>query len=159
MTPITRDELTGLLNANRIRPRLKRELRFVPEEIEDWADRDFLAVMNRSRTEGVLVVPFDITVVLPFRLSKRTPNYAGRTEAIICDFCATWQSGTHSGVLTFELASKSVSYLVCGDLNCSLHVRDKTAESKRSRTQLRETMTIEARIERLRSRLKVIAFV
>lgn len=53
MKTLTREEFTEL--AKNVRPRLRRELRFVPEEITDWHDRDFLAVMNRSNTEGVLV--------------------------------------------------------------------------------------------------------
>src|SRR6266542_1664777 len=141
MKAITRSELSELLKLSSVRPRLKRELRFVPEEITSWEDRDFLTVMNRSQTEGVLIAPLKTMAVLPFRLSKRTPNQAGRIEAIICDFCATWQGGTHSVVLTFDMPPKSISYLVCRDLACSFHVRDKTAAAKRSRTQLRETIT------------------
>jgi len=156
MKAITRSEFDNLLRVSRVRSRLKRELRFVPEEITDWEIRDFLVVMNRSQAEGVLAAPRGQMMIMPFRLSKRMPNQSGRIEAIICDFCATWQSGTHSQILTFELQSKSVSYLVCGDLNCSLHVRDKTAAAKRSRTQLRETMSTEARIGRLKNRLESI---
>lgn len=152
MNALTRDELTRLLDENRIKPRLKRELRFTPEAITDWEDRDFLVVTNRSRSEGVLIFPGAKNVV-PFALQPRKANASGRVEPIICDFCATWQRGSNSAVISFQKERSSQSFLCCGDLDCSSHVRDKTPESKLSRTQLRENMTPQARIERLRSRL------
>lgn len=154
MRPITRDEFAELIRNARIRPRLARELRFVPEKVTNWPDRDFLVVMNKSQAEGVVIASG--ARLAAFRLFKRTPNNTGRIEAIICDICATWQPGTHSAVLNFEKEASSVSFLVCGDLNCSLHVRDKTAAARRSRVQLRETITLEGRIERLRKCLSVI---
>ena len=153
MKAIPREGLGALLDENRIKPRLKRDLRFVPETIADWEDRDFLAVTNRSKSEGVLIVSAEKYIVMPFTLQSRKANAAGRVEPIICDFCATWQRGSNSAVISFQKYRSSQSFLCCGDLNCSLHVRDKTPESKLSRTQLRENMTPQARIERLRSRL------
>ncbi len=150
----TREELTKLLTAARISKRILRDLRYVPEEITYPDERDFLAIMNKASSEGVLL--YDETVI-PFQLSKRTANYAGRTEAIICDICATWQRGTNSAVLTLRRSTeRSSSYLVCADLDCSLHVRDMTNASKLSRVQLREHITIPERIERLTTRLRVI---
>jgi len=145
-----------LLTDASVKLRLCRELRFVPEEIVDWNDRDFLPVMNRSQSEGVLIAPLETLHVVAFRLQKRRANSVGRVEAIICDICATWQRGSNSAVITFPKANSSVSFLVCADLNCSRHVRDKTEQSKFSRTQLRENMTSEARQERLKVRLRNI---
>lgn len=139
MQVITRDNFQHLLTEAHIKPRLKRELRFVPEEISDWEDRDFIAVMNRSRSGGVIVASLERTFVVPLTIQKRVPNRTGRVEAVICDFCATWQRGSNSATITFRKANSTVSFLCCGDLLCSLHVRDKTPAAKLSRTQLRET--------------------
>lgn len=152
MRNITREDITNLP----IKPRIKRDLRFVPEEISDWVDRDFIAVMNRAQSEGVLIAELGERYVATFRLQKRSANSQGRVEAIICDFCATWQRGSNSFVISFQKEKGSVSFLCCGDLLCSFHVREKTLESKLSRTQLRETVSVEGKIQRLRNRLKNI---
>jgi hypothetical protein len=155
MDPITREEFAEL--ASSLKPRLRRELRFVPEEITAWEDRDFLAVTNKQGNEGILIVPFAHKKTAPFSLQARKPNASGRVEAIICDICATWQRGTHSAVITFPVdAARSVSFLCCADLLCSFHVRGKTTAAQLSRTQLREQITTEGRIMRLKERLTAI---
>lgn len=156
MIPIMRDEFSQLVTDAKVKLRLKRELRFVPEEITNWEARDFVAVANKSGTEGVLVVPFDKIYVVPFRLQARKANQRGRIEAIICDICVTWQRGSHSAAITFPKENSSVTFLCCADLLCSLHVRDKTLQGKLSRTQLREHNSIEDRVRRLKSRLDKI---
>lgn len=110
-----------------IKPRLKRELRFVPEEIADWESRDFIALMNKAQSEGILITELGIGHAAPFRLQKRSANFQGRVEAIICDFCATWQRGSNSMVISFQKEKGSVSFLCCGDLLCSFHVREKNS--------------------------------
>lgn len=157
MRAIDRTQFAELLEGSKIKLRLRRELRFVPEEITDWDERDFLAVMNRSRSEGVLLLVSDETMLLPFRLHARKASANGRISAIICDLCMTWQPGTNSAVITFDRQRSSLSFLCCADLNCSLHVRDKTTEAARSRTQVREIISIESRINRLVSKLLQIA--
>lgn len=154
MKRLTRQEFTDLVVASSVRPRLRRELRFVPEEITGWEDRDFLAVMTKSGNEGVLILSENSVRILPFRLQARKPNGRGRVEAIICDLCVTWQRGTHSGVITFDRTDgSSLSLLCCGDLQCSLHVRGKTSAATLSRAQLCEDITPIRRIERLQARL------
>lgn len=154
MDVISREQFAEL--AKTIKTRLRRELRFVPEEITGWDQRDFLAVTNKQGNEGVLIVPF-LDKVVPFTLQPRKPNASGRTEAIICDICATWQRGTRSAVITFTVdASRTVSFLCCEDLLCSWHVRSLTAAATLSRSQLREQMTVDERIERLKRRLEAI---
>lgn len=152
MKALSRDDIVNLS----IKPRLKRELRFVPEEVFDWEERDFIAVMNKAKNEGVLIAELEERYVATFRLQKRSANSRGQAEAIICDFCATWQRGSNSTVISFQKEKGSVSFLCCGDLLCSFHVREKTPESKLSRTQLRETISVESKIQRLRDRLKSI---
>lgn len=153
MKPLGRQQFAVLITRARVKPRIQRELRFVPEEISHWEDRDFLAVTNKSQTEGVLVVPF-IDRVLPFELRMvKTKASGALPAAVICDFCATWQRGSNISTITFSKDRRSVSFLVCGDLDCSLHVRDKTEAARLSRTQLREDISEEARIKRLLARM------
>lgn len=96
---------------------------------------------------------------MPFRLQARKPGASGRTEAIICDFCATWQRGSNSASIAFTREKSTQTFLCCGDLLCSLHVRNKTQASKLSRTQLRENNTVEERVARLRARLSELVLV
>jgi len=151
---LTREAFTQRIDAATIKPRLSRELRFVPEEITNWGQRDFLAILTKSKNEGVLLYG-DHTAA--FMLSKRKPGVSGRIEPIICDLCASWQRGSNSATITFTRSDKStVSYLCCGDLDCSLHVRGLTAAGKVARTQLCEDITLARRIERLHVRLERI---
>lgn len=156
MKPFSRQQFTDLVVRARVKLRLQRELRYVPEEIRDWEERDFLAVMNKSRTEGVLIVPFiDRVIAFELRSLKARANGA-LPAAVICDFCATWQRSTRAATITFSKDKRSLTFLVCADLNCSLHVRDKTEEARVSRTQLREDITEEGRVERLLRRMTEI---
>jgi len=158
MKALTKQEFIDLLAISSVRPRLRRELRFVPGEITDWDDRDFLVATTKGGNEGVMILPDNNMRVLSFRLQARKPNAKGRIEAIICDLCATWQRGTHSAMITFDRGDgSSVSFLCCGDLQCSLHVRGKTAASTLSRTQLREDITPQGRVTRLQDRLAALA--
>ena len=95
--------------------------------------------------------------VIPFQLAPRTAKTNGSIAAIICDICATWRRGPESAVITFPKGDRSmVSHLVCADLECSLHVRAMTNTGVMSRSQIREDISQEKRIERLRSRLWAI---
>jgi hypothetical protein len=154
MHKITREEFAARIVVARIKPRLRKVLRFVPEEITEWDSRDFLAVTDKSGNEGVLLYQ-DITV--PFTLSPMVARAGGRVAAIICDICATWRRGPESAVLTLPKDdNRTVSYLVCADLNCSLHVRAMTSAGVLSRSQIREDITPDRRKERLRERLAAI---
>jgi hypothetical protein len=154
MNSLTREEFARRLGMAGLKPRLARELRFVPEEITNWEQRDFLAIFTKSKNEGVLLYG-DHTVA--FMLSKRKPGVSGRIEPIICDLCATWQRGSNSATITFVRKDKStVSYLCCEDLDCSLHVRGLTNAGKLARTQLREAITPERRIRRLYTKTSAI---
>jgi len=156
MNKVTREEFADVVKTSGIKPRLKRELRFVPGEIIDWQLRDFIAVTNKSKTEGVLIADRDVLVAVPFKLERRAASNSGRVEAIICDICASWQCGSNSAAITFTKEKSTTTYLVCQDLDCSLHVRDKTPQAVLSRAQLREHLTPEERVERLRRRLFAI---
>ena len=144
-----------MVQAARIPRRLAGALRYQPESISHPEARDFLAVTNKSGSEGVLL--YDNTLLYPFTLQSRHANSTGRVEAIICDICATWQRGTNSASITFARSrTHSASFLVCADLACSLHVRDLTPAAQLSRTQLREHTTPDVRVARLHARLAAI---
>jgi len=157
MQAITREQFARLVKDAHIRPRLVRDLRFVPEEITDWPDRELLAVTTRADTEGVLIAQLDELYVLPFEIKRITDKQTGRSRPITCDFCYTWQQGSNAASITFTLGDDHArGFLCCADLDCSLHVRGKTAASVLSRSQLHEDITAEQRIERLRSKLRAL---
>lgn len=150
--------LDDLVKQGILKRKYALDLKFAPAEISNWHERDFLAVTDRHCSKGVIIAELDTLFKVPFSLQSRRPSsMTGRTEAIICDFCSTWQRGSNSAVITFDLGSKSSrSYLCCADLMCSLHVRDLTTQAALSRTQLREQVTPIRRIERLRENLHSI---
>ncbi|MES2630801.1 MAG: FBP domain-containing protein [Patescibacteria group bacterium] len=160
MKKITLDEFNELLAQTTIKPRLRKELRFVNStesmSNEEWTDRELLNITDRSGNNGVLIVSLtDNLYIMPYELKTGiTSSATGRSQSIICDFCQTWQYGNRSGSITFpKNRDSNISYIVCADLKCSLHVRNKTEASHTSRSQLREDLTIEQRIERLESRM------
>lgn len=160
MKKLSLDDFTMLIADEPIKPRLKKELRFVAstENIsdEEWADRELLAVTDRTGTKGVLLVLLNDTIrVVPYEMKLGIKSSTtGRSQSIICDFCRTWQAGDRAGSITFAKSRvSSVSYLCCADLKCSMHVRNKTQAAHTSRAQLREDLSIEQRVDRLRTRL------
>ena len=153
-------EFNSLLAETTIKPRLKSELRFVAStehlSDEEWADRELLAITDRNGNKGVLLVWLNGALsTLPYEMKVGiTSSSTGRSQSVICDFCQTWQYGNKAGSISFaKTRTSSVSYLVCEDLKCSMHVRNKTPEAWTSRAQLREDISIEQRIERLNERL------
>jgi hypothetical protein len=156
MQALDREQLTQLLKAQRVRPRLVRDLRFVPEEITDWHNRELLAISTRSGAAGVLLIETGQSYVLPYELTtKIADKTTGRTKAVICDFCYTWQRGSNAARITFLRPSDSHSFtfLCCADLACSLHVRNLTPQASLSRSQLREDLSPAQRVQRLREKL------
>ena len=165
MITIDAEQFRRIIDASIVKPRLKRELRFVPStenmSESDWAQTEMIAIKDRSGNNGVLIVSLESGMyVLPFAIKSLGKSATtGRAQPIICDICVTWQSGSRAGSITFIGAKKStsnVAYLCCADLACSRHVRTKTDASKMSRAQLREDLDNEQRVQRLRSRLEDI---
>lgn len=161
MKKLNLDTFNELIANAAIKPRLKNELRFInsTENLSDkeWEERELLAVSDRNGNKGVLLVSLDDELfILPYELKTGiTSSATGRAQSVICDFCQTWQYGNKSGSISFAKdRNKTVSYLCCADLKCSMHIRNKTEESHVSRTQLREDLTIEQRVERLKTRMR-----
>lgn len=155
MQQFNTDEFMALLKAQRVGSRLVRDIRFNPDHA--LPDHELLAVLTRSGNEGVLLVNLDADLyVLAFELMTNVrDNTTGRAKPITCDFCYTWQQGDKAGRITFMRASDGhkFTFLCCGDLQCSSHVRGLTSEALLSRTQLHEDMTPEQRAARLRTKL------
>lgn len=152
-----------LLEQAVVKPRLKRELRFVTSTAslsdENWHNSEFVTVTDRSGNKGVLLLQLDDAFyVLAYESKRGITNSFGKAQPIICDFCRTWQTGSRSGSILFTIGRDTASfgYLCCADLRCSDHVRSKTQAARTSRAQLREDLTDERRVTRLQERLRQI---
>lgn len=161
MRTLNPDQFTELVRQAHVKPRLRRELRF-GSSIADispdiWADLELISISDRSGNEGVLLIELeDMLYILPYEMSSRlTDTRTGRSKPVICDLCTTWQSGGNAASITFNnlKTTNRNTFLCCADLKCSLHVRNKTSEALQSRSQLREDLTAEQRIERFRLKL------
>ncbi|HYG83536.1 MAG TPA: FBP domain-containing protein [Verrucomicrobiae bacterium] len=161
MKQLTPHDFTLVLERAAIRPRLRRTVKFVAATgsmtTQDWHNRELLAIADRSGNSGVLLIEIENRLyALAYELSPGIKDKTGRTKPVICDFCRTWQAGGNAARITFEKATSvyhSVTFLCCADLDCSLHIRDLTSAAKTSRAQLREDMTLDQRIQRLKNRL------
>jgi hypothetical protein len=160
MKTLSQDEFNGIIQQVDIKPRLKKELKFVASASrlqQDWSTYELISIADRTGDKGVLLLqPEDILYITPYELSRRiVDSSTGRSRAIICDFCYTWQPGSNAASITFPHADTkhSIRLLCCADLDCSQHVRTMTKASVVSRTQLREDMTNEDRVARLKRRL------
>lgn len=140
---------------------MKDELKFVrsTEHMpDDWSEYELVAIRDKTDDKGVLLLrPRDEIYVVEYELSRRiVDSQTGRTRAVICDFCFTWQPGSNAASITFiqPRSKRKVTFLCCADLDCSRHVRTLTDASKMSRAQLREYLSNEDRIERLKRKLQ-----
>lgn len=162
MQQLQTTELTALLRAAQVKPRLATELRFQPQYITDWLERELLALTDRTMNKGVLLFqPGDVLYIAPFSLLRGIKDHTtGRFRPITCDFCYTWQAGSAAASISFMLAkdpARTITYLCCADLQCSQHVRTKTEQARLSRTQLRENIDETGRVLRLQKRLDRLA--
>lgn len=158
MQTLNREQFAELLQQANVKARLRRDLRFAPETITDW-DIELLAVADRTGDKGVLLIELDGGFyVLSYTLLRKIADKTGRSKPITCDFCCTWQAGGKAGRITFTRPSDqhTFTFLCCGGLKCTWHVRDKTPESRLSRTQLHEDLNTAQRIARLHTRLQEI---
>lgn len=160
MKTLTQDEFNKILQQVDIKPRLKKELKFVSSTShlsDDWSPYELIAITDRTGDKGVLLLqPEDRLYVAQYELSRRIVDAStGRSRAIICDFCYTWQPGSNAASITFVHADSKhrIRFLCCGDLACSQHVRTMTKAALMSRAQLRENLTNEDRVARLKARL------
>lgn len=162
MNALTSTQFESLLAAADMKPRFKRDLKFTAstEGMDDaaWSETELFPVWNKSKNGGVLLLqPDDDIYAIPFEATVSKADVTGKSRSVICDFCYTWRSGREGGFVTFypdRSSDNSLSLLCCMELGCSAHVRTKTKAALKSRTQLRENMTNDDRIERLRQKLR-----
>lgn len=113
-------------------------------ELVPFADKELI--------KGILLFEHSGAVqAVQFVRSKIKPGKGGVSRPIICDFCFTLQPRSNISLITFPLdrtATRTVAYYVCADLVCSLHVRGVTDALVRSKSQLREDISPEDRIQR-----------
>lgn len=141
------------------------DIRLGDEQVE------VLPLTDRSGSEGVLIgVVDELVYASRYSVGARSVDKTGRSKPAICDLCKTQQEAGGVRLVSFpkpdaDSEHDSNGYLCCADLACSLHVRDLTPESLRSRTVLRETefvdgvqkpLTTERRIARLKNNLTVL---
>ncbi len=166
MRKLTQETFHQLLEQTTIRPRVKREVRFMSSAAhlsdDDWAETELLAISDKAGNKGVLVLqaPDEAFYATSYELSRGLTSSTGKAQPIICDFCRTWQTGSRSGSITLAKPGRntgSITFLCCADLLCSRHVRNLTSAAKTSRSQLREDMTNEQRVERLKQRIEEIS--
>lgn len=162
MNIITQESFTLLIKNAAIKPRFKRDLKFTTstEHLtpDQWQHSEIIPIWNKSKNGGVLLLqPYDTLHIVAFDDSSRAGDANGRVKPIICDFCYTWQPGLDGNFVTFypqKSDSRSVSILCCADFNCSNHARGTTLAAKRARAQIREHLTNDSRIERLREKVQ-----
>ena len=160
MRTLSQDSLNALVKETSIKPRVVSELKFaksVENLLSDWSNYELVAIFDRTNEKGILLLQPDTELyIVQYELSKKVIDFkTGRRRAIICDFCYTWQSGSNAASITFSIgkSKRKVRFICCADLQCSMHVRTLTKSSTMSRAQLRENMTNEDRVHRLKKRL------
>ena len=160
MKTIDQEEFGQILQQVDMKPRLKKELKFVSSTAQladDWSNYELIAITDRTGDKGVLLLqPEGMLYVAQYELSRRIiDSTTGRGRAIICDFCYTWQPGSNAASITFTMpdTKRTIRFLCCGDLACSQHVRTATKASVVSRAQVREDLLDDDRIARLKVRL------
>lgn len=157
MKVITSEIYDQVIAAVGLKPKFVRELRPKFDMVTDW-DREFVTITDRSGNRGLLWIELDEKIyILPYTLSRGIVDKAsGRARPVICDLCFTQQIGTAAARIALSLpgrAEATRSLLCCADLACSDHVRGRTLSSRRSRAQLRESISQEDRVRRLQRKL------
>lgn len=160
MNTLTNEQFEMMLKDAPIKPRLKRDLKFRQStehmDVSAWVETELLPIWNKSKNGGILLIQLsDDLFILPFDATRAAADATGRSKPVICDLCYTWQPSSSGGFVTFypdKSGDNSVSLLCCQDLRCSDNVRTKTSAGIKSRTQLREHMTNEDRVERLKQK-------
>lgn len=163
MKAISIQQANDILAAKKVQKALVRRLRLsLLAEISEkhWSNLELFALPTKDAKAGVLFIELDGQLFCaPYEINRVASTLNGRSKPVICDFCKTWQAGERSGSITFRTrraSLDSVSFLCCLDLECSLHVRDLTEASKVSRSQIREDISTEYRIERLKNKLTLV---
>lgn len=126
----------------------------------EWEHYEIIGLPTKDGAAGILFIEIkDDLYAVPYEIGAVGDKLTGRSKPVICDLCKTCQAGGRAGSITFRTERRSlnsVSFLCCLDLKCSLHVRDMTTAAKTSRAQLREDITQDYRIERLKDKITLL---
>jgi hypothetical protein len=152
VTPLTADAIrSSLVNCSK-----GEAQRAVLPDLDKapWSELDFLGWPDPSGSQrAYLVVVRDSG---PVGLLLRQSSGVGAVGSAMCQICITAHSG---GSVALTVARKagaagrkgdSTGIYICRDLACSLYVRGKKVSGAAS---LRETLPLEATVERLRRNL------
>ena len=152
MTPLTADEIRASF-VNCSKGEAKRAV--LPDLDETpWPDLDFLGWPDPAGSQRAYLVLRRHGA--PVGLLLRQSSGAGAARSTMCQVCITSHSGSS---VALSVARKtgaagkkgdSTGVYLCRDLACSLYVRGKKVSSAAS---LRETLSLEASVERLRRNL------
>lgn len=114
--------------------------------------------IDRKQTGLLFLLSEDDYYVTKISKSSVTTDKSGRIKPIICDLCYTRMHGSKIAKVTAvrKTDSHSFTWLICNNLDCSLHSREKTTESEDSKKILGENITIDRRIRRLEKHIKNI---
>jgi hypothetical protein len=119
-------------------------------------DSEMYAIPRKDEAYGIVLLESGSDLyVLRFYRTGRITDVSGRARTIICDFCSTRVSGNLASRIKFESIDKkrSVYWLCCYQLNCSQNARGTTDTAKLSRIFIKETISDEKRVERLKSKI------
>lgn len=127
----------------------------VPRDLDalPWDDLDYLGWRDPQAPARAYLVADHEGVRRGVQL--RAPGTTGRGQRGMCSLCTTVRSGDVA-LLVAPRAGKAgkaghtVGTYVCGDLACSLVIRGKGGAAT---PQLYETLTVEEKVERLRTNL------
>lgn len=156
-------QIQNILTSLKVSKGLRRRLSFAvvrETPTSAWGDYEVFGLSTKDGAAGILLIELQGELyATTYEIGYVGDKLTGRAKPVICDFCKTWQAGGRAGSITFYTERRSlnsISFLCCLDLNCSLHVRDMTEAAKSSRAQLREDVSPERRIERLKDKLALL---
>ncbi len=163
MNTMTTQSFQEYIRALRLSNGFKRRITAAPLTLmhdDEWSNYELFSVPTKDGAAGIVFIESNgLLYGAAYESSPVKDPVTGRSKSVICDFCKTWQAGGRASYLVFRTKRGSadvIGFLCCTDLKCSLHVRDMTDAAHVSRAQLREDITREQRIERLRRKLNAV---
>lgn len=146
MRRLEKSEIQGAFSS---RERKKLKISIDPDKV-DWENIDFLGWVHPSGHLGYIVYEQDESLI-GLVLERNKPG--GITKGAMCNLCMTVHGSRGVVLFTVKVANQDASYgtYICADLQCSLYVRGLKPLSP---NQMRETISIEAKVARLKRNLE-----
>lgn len=132
---------------------------YVPRDLDaqPWEDLDFLGWVDPQSADRRYLVTLTEAGLVGIVLRSSTVR-AGVWRRNMCSLCYTVHSGSGVALLAAPKAGAagrrgdSTGLYLCSDLACSLYLRDKKSVASGSR--IKETMSLEDQVARLRGNLE-----